>query len=326
MITATSTSEARSEANRRNARKSTGPKTEAGKANSRRNSLKHGLTATVVDLDRGLDLEVAESWPIEAPGHSEASRSRSGIGWQAWVNGQVDRAMAQIERAQRIEARLRDQAAWRALSVWEDDRDLDAEELGAKLGRDPSRMVARLRQSPQGCDWLIKRWGWLVKAAESGPEGWTEEQTSLALDLLGIPEVGRSSSSFNPTPLALARARIAELEEQRTSVEEADQVARALAETDDNDVPTPELARLRRYEQALVRRLQWLLAELRAEAPEQPAPQVEPARNEAKAADETKPTSPGSPDLTPRNRPDLARIARRDRQKHRDPSRYHPSA
>ena len=36
------------EANRRNALKSTGPKTEAGKLASRRNAVRHGLTAETV--------------------------------------------------------------------------------------------------------------------------------------------------------------------------------------------------------------------------------------------------------------------------------------
>ena len=36
------------EANRRNALKSTGPKTEAGKQVSRRNAVRHGLTAETV--------------------------------------------------------------------------------------------------------------------------------------------------------------------------------------------------------------------------------------------------------------------------------------
>ena len=40
-----SSSQSKIDANRRNAKKSTGPKTEQGKANSRRNSLTHGLTA-----------------------------------------------------------------------------------------------------------------------------------------------------------------------------------------------------------------------------------------------------------------------------------------
>src|SRR6202142_4084807 len=46
------------EANRRNARLSTGPKTEEGKTKSRRNAIRHGLTAeTVIDA-----LESAEDY------------------------------------------------------------------------------------------------------------------------------------------------------------------------------------------------------------------------------------------------------------------------
>ena len=39
------TSQARIDANRRNAQKSTGPRTPAGKSQSRRNSFKHGMSA-----------------------------------------------------------------------------------------------------------------------------------------------------------------------------------------------------------------------------------------------------------------------------------------
>ena len=45
------------EANRRNAMKSTGPKTEAGKEQSRRNAVRHGLTAELIGV-----LEDAEDY------------------------------------------------------------------------------------------------------------------------------------------------------------------------------------------------------------------------------------------------------------------------
>ena len=60
-----STSEARIQANRANALKSTGPKSEAGKLQSRRNSLQHGLRSEGVVLlpgDEAKLLERRESW------------------------------------------------------------------------------------------------------------------------------------------------------------------------------------------------------------------------------------------------------------------------
>jgi hypothetical protein len=54
-----STSEARIQANQKNAAHSTGPKTEAGKERSRQNSLKHGLTGAGVVLPEADAAEVA---------------------------------------------------------------------------------------------------------------------------------------------------------------------------------------------------------------------------------------------------------------------------
>src|ERR1700729_3368417 len=55
------------EANRRNALRSTGPKTEEGKRQSRRNALRHGLTAeTVIDgLENSEDYRAFEAAVIE---------------------------------------------------------------------------------------------------------------------------------------------------------------------------------------------------------------------------------------------------------------------
>src|SRR5690349_176787 len=62
------TSEARRLANQKNAQKSTGPKTPEGKAVSRRNGLKHGLTgrgAVLPPDDERLFHERMESWKAE---------------------------------------------------------------------------------------------------------------------------------------------------------------------------------------------------------------------------------------------------------------------
>jgi len=53
----TSISSKKSEANRRNAQLSTGPRTEAGKRQSRRNAVKHGILASALLITKGLGAE-----------------------------------------------------------------------------------------------------------------------------------------------------------------------------------------------------------------------------------------------------------------------------
>ena len=84
-------SDARTTANRANASKSTGPKTAEGKERSRRNALKHGLAATMID---GPGLDVA----------AEAKRIDE---WMPELNpqdGDVERYM--VEQAVRTSFRL----------------------------------------------------------------------------------------------------------------------------------------------------------------------------------------------------------------------------
>src|SRR5690349_3349812 len=77
--------ETRAEINRKNAQKSTGPRTEAGKAASRANALKHGLTATTID-------------PVGAPGEPEgAYRARL----DAWVEDTQPRNVLELVMIQR---------------------------------------------------------------------------------------------------------------------------------------------------------------------------------------------------------------------------------
>lgn len=93
------TSAAQIEANRRNSQRSTGPRTEAGKARSRRNALRHGLAARTL---------------IVAPGEDEADFAAfaADLRQDLAPDGAVEEALAQriilcawrLERIARIEA------------------------------------------------------------------------------------------------------------------------------------------------------------------------------------------------------------------------------
>ena len=321
--------QAQIDANRKNAQRSTGPKTAEGKSRSRQNALKHGLTATV--LDPALE-------PIEAP---RAAVDPADPSWQDWLQAQVGRVRVQIVRSQGIESKLRDLAAWRAGTLWDTDRRVEAEDQGAKLKREPARTVAKLRQTPHGCDWLSGRWQILARAAESN-HAWTAEQTRLAFDLLGTPAEGRTGlpgSTIDPQTdggqslLTLSQAALADLAELRPRAAEADELDQLLAADDLRDTPTRELARLRRYELALHKRLQWLITELRgqfaAQVPAATAP-ILSSRNEATDHEpdrETEPTEstpdPILPPDFPRHRPDLTRLGHQNRRDRRRDQRQH---
>ena len=264
-------SEARLAANRRNAQRSTGPATAGGKARSRANALKHGLTAEVVG-GVGPDEERRRA------GRVAALRDRFGPRdeWENCLVEQLAGATLRLGRIEAMDAKLRDVAAWRAATLWDEDRRLEVEEIGSKLGRDPARVVALLRQSPHGCAWLIERWAMLARIAEAnGPDGWDDEQTQLAHDLLGIPDVGRVGPVGSivdeagrvvgsaADPAALARAAVADLQEHRETVAEADEIARSLVLAGLDDAPSPAAVHLRRYERAAQRRFFWLAAQLR---------------------------------------------------------------
>src|SRR3954467_10045387 len=139
-------SEARLAANRRNAARSTGPKTEEGKQRSRANALKHGLCATVVVAeDAQLIQKRASDWFDALKPQDE---------FQSWLVDEVAILSLRIDRCERMERRARDLKAMRAELCWEDDRRLDAVRLGGLLPRRPDEVVEELRRTPPGCGGL----------------------------------------------------------------------------------------------------------------------------------------------------------------------------
>ena len=265
-------SEARLIANRRNALKSTGPRTVEGKAVSRANALKHGLCATVVVPE---DMEL-----VKRRTHDYFFALKPQNELQTWMVDQVAICSIRIDRCERIERRVRDKVCLRAELTWDDDRRLEAEVLGGLIAKRPAETVETLRRSPHGCEWLMTRWAMLAHAADINPgHAWTDEQTALAFDLLATPAAfryGRPGAALNfkgevldqaEDSAAVARRMVAELTERREAVGPLDEVERALTEADMTNDNDPELRRLRRYEMTLHRRLRWAVEQANKKSP-----------------------------------------------------------
>jgi hypothetical protein len=253
------------EANRCNARKSTGPRTEEGKAASRRNACKHGLAGS------GVVVAEAEVEAIKRRAAEWAAVIRPVNTVEAFYAVQCATESVRVERCQAEERVLIARSADRAADPigWDEDRRLEAEELGARLARGPSRTIRRLRQTIQGCEWLLDRWLGLGQVLQAG-QPWDDAQRSLALDLLGIPRELRSGRTLaDPGPgdgldtLApqrdLVARTVAELEELRSEVlVDRDIVDREIAEVASSageGASGGGLTRVRRYESACQRRL-----------------------------------------------------------------------
>jgi hypothetical protein len=271
-------SQARIDANRRNSLRSCGPKTAEGKTRSRANGLVHGLCSlTVVAESEELVRERTEAFITQFQPEGE---------YPLWLAGQAALASLRIERCQRMERGVRDKVAIRAEVCWGDDERLEAVRLGGSISRAPELMVEKLRQTLQGCEWLIGRWGWLADAADS-KKFWTDEQADLALDLLGTPEEfreGKTPWASAESSAAFARGMIAELQSRRDLLSGLDEARQALAWADLDDESDPELKRIRRYETSLQRRLRWCVDQLenpeKAEAPPPPRKVKEARRAE----------------------------------------------
>src|SRR5580693_7852985 len=98
MTTATTTTTKRAEANRRNARKSTGPRTPEGKDRSKFNAIKHGLNARTLVLpgeDAGAFQDRLDAWEADLQPRNDVEHvlvERSAT--LSWQLARADRAAA----------------------------------------------------------------------------------------------------------------------------------------------------------------------------------------------------------------------------------------
>lgn len=295
------------QANQRNAQKSTGPRSDDGKAHSRANALKHGTAGAgivLLDLDAQKRDERLQSWRRGYILNSVEDE---------WTFEQLIIATVQIDAAQDRQFKIRADVAMRAVASWDADRNDEISKIVAGIRRHPERVFRKLLCSKHGCQWLIDQWNGLGALLQVHGT-WTPDQLQSAFDLLGTPLEFRVGTPWNDdeTPAQLVAREVEQLQSRiDENLEILDQLRRDMAAQGHDPEPNPELNRLRRYEEACMRRYTTLKAKLKTrsipadeslDSTPEPTPELlhEP---EPEMAPEPIPTTPSS---TPDPRPNPA--------------------
>jgi hypothetical protein len=189
-----------------------GVRTEAGKANSRRNALKGSLRSKVVFTDE-MAARIVERTRI----FTEQFKPRNY--YESMIISDMAIAKAKLDRCQELAIEDYSRCVWRAFDFWDDDQNARALEIAKNLEKQPERTVHALRQSKKGAELMISYWAGLADAARTNG-GWDEAQQRLANDLLAVRRELRSGSTVLPLGggkdalIALAEQQIAELEDR----------------------------------------------------------------------------------------------------------------
>jgi hypothetical protein len=193
------TSQARIEANRRNALRSTGPRTEEGKEKVKFNALKHGNDAQTVVLpheDAAAYEHRSAAWSRElSPGGKVGSYLAERAARLSW---QLDRADAheRAELARRVREVPKERERSRRRRAAELLRKVLAPDAltlvpGAKPGPGRADWIGRLEASAHGCRALLDAWDGVAEklsAPSTKPGGWAEGVRDSILRLLGVDD------------------------------------------------------------------------------------------------------------------------------------------
>ena len=139
--------------NRRNAARSTGPSTPEGKARSRANAVKHGLSG------EGLALPIEDA--------AEVERRFVALGDDLRPVGEREQILARraallsvrLDRCARYEVATLSDAIRAAEADFDHDRLQEVEDAVKRLADDPASSVRRLERTPEGVDWMLRSWG-----------------------------------------------------------------------------------------------------------------------------------------------------------------------
>ena len=173
-------SPARLLANRANAARSKGPTTPEGKARSRGNAVKHGLSGA------GIALPTEDLAEVERRFSAMERELKPEGELASYLVRRVAGLSVRVERCMMHESRMTAGRIRRALDDHDEDRALDVETAFASLPADPAGSVRELLRTPEGVDRMIG--AWLGIKDDLGRERMTKRpQTHLQLaeNLLG---------------------------------------------------------------------------------------------------------------------------------------------
>ena len=179
-------------ANRANAQRSTGPKTEEGKANSRVNAYRHGMASEhpLVETTRSpLDQERKALWMKQFK--VEDSFRESLVDMMVAARNQLEVCWAE-------QSVLEQNHALRAEKVWDLDRRDEAYEIAEQLHANPWRTARKLERTPHGINLLIDILVRLDGILHANGK-LSSDQRELLLDALGVhPELRDGPTEIDP--------------------------------------------------------------------------------------------------------------------------------
>jgi hypothetical protein len=273
-------------ANRANALKSTGPKTPEGKARSRANALKHGLTGD------GTVLPAADAEEVQRRDEALQAEFQPSTEFGVMMVRRIALLSVRMERCAGHETATINLRVSRAGDDFDDRRADDADALFESLPDAPAANVRRLRRTEEGIDRLLSAWQGLTDDLDDTLPYWGEAHTALAENLTGhktgsvpVPPVRKLAlllqMSMAPTPgphpalrdpvtprqklVALIEREMAALRAAREALDPEQRAQeRALASELALFDPSDEATLARRYEAAAERGLFRALRELRA--------------------------------------------------------------
>ena len=172
------TLEQRRDINRRNASHSTGPKTKAGKANARKNAMKHGLRAKVLALPNEDPIKIAERAEIWNDYYQPQSPAAHHL-----VNECVE-ATILADRVHQFHHYALSRQIRRARGACEIAREKEVMGLNLLMNQDPCEAVRLLKRSGYGIRSLMIQWELLRRRFEA--EGCLDgAECDQAIGLLG---------------------------------------------------------------------------------------------------------------------------------------------